>query len=241
MGYYFLPGNRTSRRAFVCMASNLDGNRGTRNGGMLVAALMRERTSIQQVSWRPETTDRFPVDAMGVLHEMGLLAAPLPMREGGLGWGTEEAGIAALCSAFQIIGYGSLALGRIYEAHVNAIALIFHYGDVEVRATARVGGTRRRAFRVVGNVRPGTGSSDRRSSTCHAFRTQSILHGCRFPAKWALITALDEQSREQMFLVPTAQLEIDDRNGGVLGGMREARRRSRFHSIARCRRRIGLA
>jgi alkylation response protein AidB-like acyl-CoA dehydrogenase len=125
--------NRASRRAFDGMASNVDRKL---DSDMLVAALLRERPAIQQASWRPEVIDRFPVDAMNILRKMGLVAAPLPMLEGGLGWGTEEAGIAALCSVLQILGYGNLPLGRIYEAHVNAIALIFRYGGAGVRATA---------------------------------------------------------------------------------------------------------
>ncbi len=192
---------------------------GKLDGDLVFAALLRERPAIQQASWRPEASDRFPLDAVNYLREIGLLAAPLPTREGGVGWGTEEAGATALCAALQRLGYCSLALGRIYEAHVNAIALIFRYGDASVRATAAEAARDGELFGLW--VTPGQEPVRvaRRGSHVLLSGRKAFCTAAGF-AKWALTTALDEQGQEQMFLVPTAKVAIDDGGEVLLRGMR---------------------
>jgi hypothetical protein len=199
------------------MTSNAD-RIGHLDGEMLIAALRRELPAIQEASWRPEARNRFPIDTMNVLREMGLLMAPLPTREGGLGWGTEETGIAALCSALRILGYGGLALGRIYEAHVNAISLIVRYGGPSVCATAAAAARNGDLFGLW--VTPGHEPvrSTRRDLHVTVAGRKAFCTAAGF-AKWALITALDEQSREKMFLVPTTQTEIDGDGEALLLGM----------------------
>jgi alkylation response protein AidB-like acyl-CoA dehydrogenase len=200
------------------MASNAN-RPGNLDGDSLITALRREQPSIQQSSWRPEACDRFPVDALNTVREPGALAAPLPTREGGFGWGTEEAGIAALCSVLQILGYGSLALGRIYEAHVNAIALIFRYGDASVRATAAAAAHDGELFGLW--VTPGQEPlrAIRRDSHFTLVGRKAFCSAAGF-AKWALITALDERDHEQMFLVSTARSEVSGEGGALPRGMR---------------------
>src|SRR5271156_191439 len=88
------------------------------------------------VSRHTGPADDFPAAMVARLRRSGVMTAPLPRSEGGLGWGTEEAGMLPLGDALQAIGYGSLAAGRIYEAHVNAIVLIFRYGDARIRSFA---------------------------------------------------------------------------------------------------------
>ena len=56
----------------------------------------------------------FPGDDIADLSRSGLLAAPVPLDDGGVGLG-EELGAAALANVLRLIGYGSLALGRLYE------------------------------------------------------------------------------------------------------------------------------
>jgi alkylation response protein AidB-like acyl-CoA dehydrogenase len=200
------------------MASNA-GRSGNLGGDCLLAALQRERTAIQQSSWRPEASDRFPVDALNTLRELGALAAPLPAREGGLGWGAEEAGIAALCSVLRVLGYGSLALGRIYEAHVNAIALIIRYGGAAVRATTAAAARDGELFGLW--VTPGQEPVRLigRDSQFKLVGRKAFCTAAGF-AKWALITALDERGHERMFLVSTAQLEVSGEGGALPRGMR---------------------
>lgn len=70
----------------------------------------------------------FPEAEFAVLAEAGLLAAPLPRRLGGLGLGTEPGGFGVLLRVLEILGWGSLPVGRLYEGHANALALIETFG-----------------------------------------------------------------------------------------------------------------
>lgn len=70
----------------------------------------------------------FPTQEFGWLREAGLLAAPLPAALGGSGLG-ETAHTAALLSTLRHIGRGNLAVGRVYEGHVNALQLLQRFGQ----------------------------------------------------------------------------------------------------------------
>ncbi len=79
---------------------------------------------------------KFPAEDMAALNSIGVLRAPIPVRLGGLGLGTEPEGAAGVLSLLRLLGKGNLSLGRLFEAHVNAIRLIIRYGDDAVRARA---------------------------------------------------------------------------------------------------------
>jgi hypothetical protein len=70
------------------------------------------------------------------LRGIGALAAPVPCDLGGLGMGTEPDGAAALCDALRLLGRGNLAVGRIYEGHVNALRPISRFGTLRQRQRA---------------------------------------------------------------------------------------------------------
>ena len=72
--------------------------------------------------------DGFPTEDVADLARLGLLAAPVPRKMGGAGLG-EEPGARMLSEVLCLVGYGCLALGRLYEGHVNALQLIARYGD----------------------------------------------------------------------------------------------------------------
>lgn len=86
--------------------------------------------------------DGFPSEDVADLARFGLLAAPIPVEAGGPGLG-DEAAAATLVEVLRLIGYGSLALGRLYEGHVNALQLVAAHGDPAQRkrlfADARAG------------------------------------------------------------------------------------------------------
>lgn len=73
----------------------------------------------------------FPAEEFELLASSGLLAAPLPHAESGLGLGTEAGGTLALLLLLKQIGSGNLAVGRVYEGHVNALQLINTFGTPE--------------------------------------------------------------------------------------------------------------
>ena len=76
---------------------------------------------------RALTLDRdtaFPAEDLARLRDLSALAAPLPTALGGLGMGTEPAGALPLMDTLRLLGRGNLSVGRLYEAHVNALRLI---------------------------------------------------------------------------------------------------------------------
>ncbi|WP_237478076.1 acyl-CoA dehydrogenase family protein [Lichenibacterium dinghuense] len=69
----------------------------------------------------------FPDDAFALLHAAALMMAPFPARLGGAGL-VEPDAAGALCHVLRAIGGGDLSVGRLYEGHVNAVALVARYG-----------------------------------------------------------------------------------------------------------------
>ena len=60
--------------------------------------------------------------------QLGLLTAPLAPELGGLGLGVKPGTHATLLRLLAIVGGADLALGRIYEGHVNGLLLVQRYG-----------------------------------------------------------------------------------------------------------------
>lgn len=61
--------------------------------------------------------------------QLGLLTSSLPCTAGGLGLGIAPGSHATLLRLLAIVGGADLALGRIYEGHVNALLLVDRYGS----------------------------------------------------------------------------------------------------------------
>src|SRR4051794_117358 len=80
----------------------------------------------------------FPTDDIHALAAIGALRAPMPPAYGGLGLGTTPEGALVLLDVLRWIGHGSLPLGRLYEGHVNALALLARFGTAsQVEEAAR--------------------------------------------------------------------------------------------------------
>ncbi|MGA4553935.1 acyl-CoA dehydrogenase family protein [Methylorubrum aminovorans] len=75
-----------------------------------------------------DTHGGFPTRAIARLRRSGLLAAPLPAALGGRGL-CELGRVDALRGLLTEIGRDDLAVGRLYEGHVNALALVLRYAD----------------------------------------------------------------------------------------------------------------
>ncbi|HET9505314.1 MAG TPA: acyl-CoA dehydrogenase family protein [Hymenobacter sp.] len=69
----------------------------------------------------------FPTQEMAWLRESGLLTAALPPALGGVGLGEPTAALALLQTLYHV-GRGNLAVGRLFEGHVNALLLIQRFG-----------------------------------------------------------------------------------------------------------------
>ncbi|WP_407645423.1 acyl-CoA dehydrogenase family protein [Geminicoccus roseus] len=73
----------------------------------------------------------FPADLFATARQIGLLEAPLPTGHGGHGLANDRQRAGDLCDLLRIVGAANLSLGRLYEGHVNALALIGRYGRPE--------------------------------------------------------------------------------------------------------------
>ncbi|MCJ2090079.1 acyl-CoA/acyl-ACP dehydrogenase [Methylobacterium sp. E-005] len=98
-----------------------------------VAAARQAAVTAARRASEQDRDDGFPVEDVADLGRFGLLAAPIPTDAGGVGLG-EEPGASDLAVVLRLVGYGSLALGRIYEGHVNALQLVARYGTPSQRA-----------------------------------------------------------------------------------------------------------
>ncbi|MBT9393530.1 acyl-CoA dehydrogenase family protein [Hymenobacter sp. NST-14] len=70
----------------------------------------------------------FPTAEFNWLREAGLLAAPLAVEQGGSGL-NEPTNTYELLSILAHLGRGNLAVGRVYEGHVNALQLLSRFGQ----------------------------------------------------------------------------------------------------------------
>ena len=70
-----------------------------------------------------DRTGALPARSLALLHTHGLLAAPLPEGAGGAGLNAPRLRLQLL-QVLAHLGRGSLPVGRLYEGHVNALALI---------------------------------------------------------------------------------------------------------------------
>ena len=70
----------------------------------------------------------FPAGDLNVLRQMGALGGAVPAELGGLGLGTEPDAALDTMDTLRSIGRGNLSVGRLYEAHINALRLIMRDG-----------------------------------------------------------------------------------------------------------------
>jgi alkylation response protein AidB-like acyl-CoA dehydrogenase len=153
----------------------------------------------------------FPVDDMIALRNAGALSIPLPVDN--------DRGAAAelLVSLLTLIGSGNLALGRLYEAHVNALHLLTRYGTASQRSGPRdelhglwVTDPPAGALRMI----PASDGWRLSGSKMFCSGAGHVAH--------AVITAIAENGEQQMLTVPMGQGERVEPLPGQLQGMRSA-------------------
>jgi alkylation response protein AidB-like acyl-CoA dehydrogenase len=72
-----------------------------------------------------------PVEEFDHLRRSGLLTVPLRQALGGAGVGIEAEATHTLLRLLRQIGRGNLAVGRIYEGHINGLQLVQTFGTQE--------------------------------------------------------------------------------------------------------------
>lgn len=144
---------------------------------------------------------KFPCAELEDLRAAGALYAVVPQRFDGLGLGTEPSGAVGAFHLLRLIGFGNLAVGRVFEGHMNALRLISLYGSEE------------QLRRAADDVRTGhlfaIWNTERSPEAVRIVKTPAglALEGSKFfcsAADYAtrgLITAKSEEGAQQMLLI----------------------------------------
>lgn len=96
-----------------------------------VAAMRLIAPEVEAEAVETDADGAFPVRSIAAMRDAGLLAAPLPAAAGGRIAAVDETSAGLLSRTLRAVGYASLPLGRLYEGHVNALALVARYGSPE--------------------------------------------------------------------------------------------------------------
>ncbi|MBP1180754.1 acyl-CoA dehydrogenase family protein [Methylobacterium sp. PvR107] len=177
----------------------------------LAAAAAAERADAQ------DRDDGFPAEDVVDLARRGLLAAPVPSDAGGAGLG-EEPGARNLAAVLRLVGYGSLALGRLYEGHVNALQLVARYGTPAQQARLFTDAGGGHLFGVWNTNPPGDGLRLREDSRLRGVKT--FASGAGFVTR-ALVTITREgDAASLMLVVPLEPGSRADLTGWRAHGMR---------------------
>ncbi len=94
----------------------------------LLVELARLIPAMQARAVALDAEEAFPEQDFQALRELGVLKAPLPVGQGGQGAGIEPGGMDLILRLLTTLGQGNLSVGRLFEAHVNALKLIVAYG-----------------------------------------------------------------------------------------------------------------
>ena len=107
-----------------------------------VAAAARLAPRLLAQAAQTDEVGGFPTQEFAWLRAAGLLTAALPPALGGAGLGEPTATLALLQVLYHV-GRGNLAVGRLFEGHVNALLLIQRFGKpaqvAQYAADARAG------------------------------------------------------------------------------------------------------
>ena len=167
-----------------------------------VAAAASIQPALFEEAGQVDPSGALPLRSLTLLHTRGLLAAPLPQSAGGAGLNAPRLRWALL-QVLTHLGRGSLPVGRLYEGHVNALALIEAFAAPEDAARWFADAAAGHLFSVwntedasglrLGTVEPG----------------QWLLQGAKTFASGvgrvsrALVTARDDAGGWQMVVVDT--------------------------------------
>jgi alkylation response protein AidB-like acyl-CoA dehydrogenase len=173
---------------------------------------------LMQEAAENDSAAAFPVAGLRRLQGAGLLMAPVPVEFGGFGLHT-NADSQALFRLLHLLGYADLSLGRIFEAHVNAIELIRQYGTSRQMEAAALAAQAGDLFALWVTDSPENGVQLSRDLRLSGEKWFCSAAGS---ATQALITARTEAG-DQMLLVPhLAGVPVTER-GVKLSGMRAAK------------------
>lgn len=179
-----------------------------------VAALV---LAMQDHAGQLDQAAAFPVDDIAALAKAGALIAPFPINAGGLGFGTSPEQAIHLLDLLRLLGHGNLSIGRVFEAHVNAVRLIVRYATSEQTASAAVDAAKGHLF-ALWVTDPG-----HNALRIEAGRLRGAKEFCSAAghATRAVVTAEDEAGEPRLMLVDVMTAKVQPLPGALLG-MRSA-------------------
>jgi alkylation response protein AidB-like acyl-CoA dehydrogenase len=166
----------------------------------------------------------FPREAMDCLADAGVMRASLPTAFGGLGFGVESGRGTETLSMLHNLGRISLPLGRLVEAHVNALRIIGRYGTAAQMAVAADGVFNGGIFGLWVTDLPGDEALTMRQDTASLRLTggKMFCSGAGH-VSWAVVTAFDPSCQDHRLLM--LRLDGSERISPLpagLGGMKAA-------------------
>lgn len=165
----------------------------------------------------PDDHRTVPAEALARLRDAGLFEATLPRDAGGLGL-CEPSAAARLRRVLVAVGRASQVIGRLYEGHANAHALIFRYGGDAARA-ATIEDTRAGRLFGVWNTEPPADGVAMDASAATLSGRKTYASGAGFVTR-PLITARNPDGLRQMMIAPLDEDERSDLGPWRARGMR---------------------
>jgi alkylation response protein AidB-like acyl-CoA dehydrogenase len=159
----------------------------------------------------------FPTEDMTALREVGALSIPLPVDGG-----RQDEATDLLVSLLTAIGSGNLSVGRLFEAHINALHLLGRYGTDLQRSAARKAAARGEIHALW--VTDPVAGALRMTPVRDRWRMDGVKMFCSGAGRvaHAVVTTATENGGQQMLIVPMEQGEQARLLPGQLQGMRAA-------------------
>lgn len=149
----------------------------------------------------------FPAEEFRWLHEAGLLAAALHPALGGVGVGVLPGTTPDLLKLLRQIGRGNLAVGRLFEGHVNALLLFQTFGTPEQQAAWAADVHAGKQFSVWNTqAADGVHLTALPDGGCRLLGAKTFASGAEHVAR-PLITGAMEDGGWQMVIVPTERVQ----------------------------------
>ena len=149
----------------------------------------------------------FPKDEFQWLHEQGLLAAALRPDLGGVGLGSLPGTTPDLLKLLRQIGRGNLAVGRLFEGHVNALLLFQTFGTTEQQAAWAADVHAGKQFSVWNTqAADGIHLAALPNGNYQLQGAKTFASGAEYVAR-PLITGATEDGGWQMVIVPTERVQ----------------------------------
>ena len=165
------------------------------------------------VPWMQERADaldrhaQFPAEELARLRQFGALSPPLPV--------TGHASAETLASLLCLVGQGNLSVGRILEAHINALHLIARYGSASHRAHKLL-------YALWVTDPPANGLRMRQAGNRIRLTGGKQFCSAAGHATGAVVTALDEDGATRLLAMPLGIGETVTALPSPLQGMRAA-------------------